>query len=277
MSKKKKPNRRLRSLPPLGWLDQLLYWSAMTLIAVGTLGYFLAFLYHNTSAFHKVPLVACSFDYLWGILFPLAWSLCAFVQILLGPYRKRVPLFGRKDISYGPPVYRPVYPLFRKGYPKPAATKRSQLPIALISLLFCLFMYSLSFYGRTSLHPDGSLTQYGPFNYISTTYAPEQISRVTLETFDYHDRLQENWHCRFVIQTDDGKRHTFADYDFSPTTPNWRDPDWTAEYRAMLAIKETYGSHVTVDTTNLQTFVEWEDLSSEETELLFRLFGIDPP
>ena len=277
MSKKKKTKKRPRSLPPLGLLDRLLYWSAMALIVIGMLGSILAFLYHNTSAFHKEPLTACSFDYLWGLLFPLVWSLFAFVQILLGPYRKRIPLFGRKDVTYGPPVYRPVYPLFRKGHPKASTAKRHQLPIALISLLVCLFMYALSFYGRTSLHPDGSLTKYGPFNCVTTTYTPDQITNVTLETFTYPRRLREKWHCRFVIRTADGKHHRFTDYDFTPTTPNWRDPGWTTEYQAMLDMKEMYGSLVSTDTSDLHAFMEFEDLSPEETALLCKLFGIVSP
>ena len=116
-----------------------------------------------------------AFDYGEGTLHYLWLSillLFAGLIIVSGPYQQRLPVFGRADVTYGPPAYPRTYPLLMKNKPKfwkaPKKTAQKKKLIAILStalvVAFVFFCRDLSQFSlwkvRVAFRRDGEGIQF---------------------------------------------------------------------------------------------------------------------
>lgn len=172
----RKAKKRVHPMPKLGWADQLLYWVAIIACFAGAVvSVFFPLYYREALAKTNSEMIAYTegtgslhFVWLFLLLFFVGLVICA------GPYQHRLPVFGRKDIRYGPPAYPRVYPLLVKNKPKhwesPKAQARKKkltwigISALLASLLFCAAIYPRCLCGRYELLSDGTVTVYDADN-----------------------------------------------------------------------------------------------------------------
>lgn len=273
----RKAKKKIHPMPKLGWKDQILYWAGMLITGIG--GLFCLFFptyYRNTLAAGN-PLVL-SWDAGAGNLHSLwlyFWLFFACILILV-LYRKRIPIFGHSDIRYGPPAYPRVYPLLMKNKPqhwqgeiakKKAATRKWIIAGALLtSFLLCVALYPSSLANRYELLKDGTVVSFDSHNRQKARYAISDIETVCLDT----ERTRRTWHARITIRFSDDEH---CDFSIKSFADNWTD----ALYIAQM-LKENYGPTFYIeDTQNLWRVVLYnKDMTSEETELLYQLFEVEP-
>lgn len=278
-----KAKKQVHPMPKLGWKDQLIYWIAMILTGgFSILGTFIVLLAQDDIAFSDSAVIARTAGQ--GNLFfigLITWCLIAFILILAGLYRKRIPIWGRSDIKYGPPAYPRVYPMIMKNKPKHWISsnelrkqKRMRLIVAallIITFLVSAVLFPLSFYGRAVLCNDGSIAVYNVRNQEIHHYLENEIASVELDTYYLHSRRgRGSWHIQFKISTTDSKLYNFAAHSFEGTD--------IQQLKTMLYVKEQlYKDLIFISgTENLQKVV-WDQYShTEEKALLYQLFELTP-
>lgn len=277
----RKAKKRLHPMPKLGFPDQCLYWLGMILTGGGSLAAMIApFILRDQIAFaddRAVAAISGKGELHWFWLF--LWLFIAFLIILAGPYQQRIPIFGRKDIKYGPPAYPRTYPLLMKNKPrhwvspKAQAAKKQNRRIlavaAILTLAFSLAMFPRCLYGREVLYTDGTVAVYNAGNRETAHYKFSDISEVELGTYYHRHRrsFSGTWYYRMTLRFSDGTEHRFSSGAFRG--------DMTQTLEAMLDLKERYGSLITISgTENLSKVVYDLDLTADEKAMLYRLFGI---
>lgn len=278
----RKAKKRVHPMPKLGWKDQLLYWSAMILTGGGSLSsLFIVLLIQDAIAFADERVVANTVGSgFLNMFYLMTWLMVAFVLIVTTPYQNRFPVFGRTDIKYGPPAYPRVYPLLMKNKPQywvspkeTARKKKCRIIIAavlLVTFLFSLAMFPLSFYGRSVLHRDGTVVVYDELNRETAVYGIRDISAVRLDTYRSSGGRYSSgdWYAEMVVEFSDGERCRFAVHSF--------DGDDIHRLETMLFMKVQYGTLVSIEgTENLQKVVRDQHLDEAEQELLHQLFSLD--
>lgn len=277
--KSKKVKKRPHPMPKLGFADQCVYWTAMILTGGGSLAVMVLWIIlSDRVAFADDRVVAAiggrgQLNWFWLFL----WLFLAFLIILAGPWQHRFPIFGRKDIKYGPPAYPWTYPLLMKNKPRhwvsprvQANTKKARriaIAAAALTLAFSLAMFPRSLYGRSVLLRDGTVTVYSPGNQETAHYKFSEITAVELDTH-YHRRRKScsgNWYVSMVVRFSDGTDFSFPSGSFSG--------DWEQTLRTMLEMKARYGGLVTIaGTEDLPELVYHQELTPEAEALLYELF-----
>lgn len=277
-----KARKRVHPMPKLGWKDQIVYWIAMILTGgFSILGGYIVLLTQDYIAFSDPAVIARTkgqgnLYFIWLLL----WCLVVFILILAGLYRRRIPIWGRSDIKYGPPAYPRVYPIFTKNKPKHWVSpkelhrkKRMQFIVAvllIISFFVCAVLFPLSFYGRAVLCNDGSITVYNAHNQEIHHYLKNEILSVELDTYYSSSRRGGRWHIHFKIRTTDSKSYNFAAHSFDGTD--------IQQLQTMLYVKDRLFKDLILisGTENLQKVV-WDQYSrTEEKALLYQLFDLTP-
>lgn len=214
MAKKK----RKAKMPALSTLDKAIYILLFLIALVLIYGVFgAALLIAKKIAFADGDVIA--FREHAGIFWVLPLILT--LMVLLGggidkAYIAKLPIFGRRDITYGPPKWDNVYPLFRKGRPKkalrPAEKKYRRFSAALLAawLGLCVAVTPLAVYGRDCLYTDGSIRIYNVWNVETDRYRADDMAALIFET--YHD--DGEWGPGVTVELQNGKRVWFADYNF---------------------------------------------------------------
>lgn len=276
----RKAKKRLHPMPKLGFADQCLYWLAMLLTGGGSLAAIIVpILLRSEIAFADERVVA--FNERRGVgndLYLFAWLFIVLLAIAGGPYQQRRPIFGRRGVKYGPPAYPRIYPLLMKDKPKHWVSPKAQAnqkklrlfltALALVTLLFSIAMFPRSLYGREVLYRDGTVAVYSPGNREEEHYKFSEITSVELETYYRRRRrtFSGSWNVRMTLHTADGEDFYFSSGSFSG--------GWTQTLESMLALKERYGSLVTISgTENLSRVIHDKSLSAAEAALLYQLFG----
>ena len=277
-----KAKKRVHPMPKLGWKDQIIYWIAMILTGgFSILGAFIVLLAQDGIAFSDPTVIARTVGqgnsyFIWLLL----WCLIAFILIFAGLYQKRIPIWGRSDIKYGPPAYPRVYPIFMKNKPKHWVSpkelhkqKQVRLIVAVLlltTLLVCAALFPLSFYGRAVLCNDGSITVYNAHNQEIHHYLKNEIVSVELDTYRSSSRSGGSWHIHFKINTTDSKSYNFAAHSFEGTD--------VQQLQTMLYVKEQlYKDLISISgTENLQKVVLDQYSHAEEKALLYQLFEPTP-
>lgn len=275
----KKAKKKLHPMPKLGWKDQLLYWTVFILTGAGSLvSLFFPIYYRWTLSVGADNVISYAdgkgnANALWLAL----WLFVVWLIVFAGFYQKRYPIFGRKDIKYGPPAYPRVYPLLMKNKPQywvsPKKIARNRklaviVPCVLVcTLMFSIAMYPRSLYGRYELLRSGSVVEYDTRNQIAEEYHLGQIESVSLGTHRTSGGRYSSgsWYASFAITFTDGKRCSFS---IRPMGESWTEAIATAQQ-----LKQIYGDLLHIEgQDDLWKVVLDTDMTEEEAQMLYRLY-----
>lgn len=278
----RKAKKKIHQMPPLSFVDKLIYWTVMALQVVFFLALmFGALLLREKIAFSDETVVAASEHIsLWWMIVP-SFSLLIVVIPWGRWYQDRRPLFGRRNFKYGPPAWPRTYPLLMKNKPPVWVSERKkkekrQFAIAMIVVLLLSFIpYPWSLYGRDCLRDDGSIVQYNMFNRQIREFQSGQIAEIKIRTFKYSTGGQYNWgSCwgvEMVFKTDSGKKYCFDSREFRS------DREAEIEYWLswMFQIKGRYDPDlIRYDgVKHLKSVIAYQSLNQEEVQLLYQLFN----
>lgn len=279
---KKKSNR----MPPLSFLDHVIYWIVFFLGAVVVFGGVTGFLLLRKHLAFADQTVIAVYERA-GVLWVLP-SWIYLLLLLLIPwvmwYENKRPIFGIRGFQYGPPKWAKVYPLFMKNKPYEWISENAKknrkfnrkLGALLLLVLFALTCIPLPFsiFGRETLHEDHSVSRYNAINREVAHYDAEDVQTVTFETYRYYRgrySIVPPWSVKIVLTMSDGAKYTFHARDFSGN--DMQDVRfWLLE---MLRIKDSFSAEqIVVDgVKNLGLVINDQSLNEKEAELLYELFA----
>ena len=276
-----KVKKRVHKMPPLSFIDSLIYWLGFLMLIVASFALVLLPIYlRHVIAFADSAVVAAD-DHI--SMFWMMVPLFTFFAMTFIPwyqlYQSRRPVFGIKNFKYGPPAWPKIYPLFMKNKPyvfisDRAKKSRKKIAVFLLGILLVSSIpFPWSLYGRDCLKRDGSIVQYNMFNVQTHDFAPRNFKEIRFETYHYKpSRYSATTHCgvQVVYTTESGKKYTFDHKMFRKDTPS--DPRyWLA---AMANIKRRYNPSVIryegID--DLDKVIADQKMTEEEQMLLYQLF-----
>ena len=275
----KKAKKKMHRMPPLSVADKIIYWTAFVLLwliffamSIGTiyLRKVIAFADESVAAAYE------NISFILSVFSSLTFHLTTLIVWFL-LYEARRPILGKRNFKYGPPGWPKVYPLFMKNKPYVFVSEREKknrrviAAILVAVLLLSLILWPLSLCGRTCLHSDGSITQYNMFNKQMEEYSADQIEKIQLETCRFrHDLVSSG--VSITLFTKNGNKHFFTNREFRKGSQA-DDRDWIA---AMLDIKNQFDPGIVYcdETEKLKYVVMQQNLTAEETQLLYELFGL---
>lgn len=278
----RKAKKRLHQMPPLSFVDNLIYWAIFVLLCVAYFVLLLGPLYlRHKIAFSDTAVIAVEDNAsTWWLIVPwMTFFLMTFI-LWLQPYEKRIPIFGRRNFKYGPPAWPKVYPLFMKNKPpvwvsERKKKERKQIAVILLVVLLVSFIpFPWSLYGRDCLNYDGSIVQYNMFNRQTHEFTSGDIADIEIETFRYSTgryNTKRHWGVQMVFKTDSGKKYTFEHRDFRSDTHS--ETIYWLEW--MLNIIKRYDPSIIHNDglEDLERVIADRDLSQEEVQKLHQLFG----
>lgn len=283
MAKKKKKARK-PIMPPLSFLDKSIYIALIVIdiivcFAFAVLGDIVK--YHI--AFHDSAVIA-SRDTIGGLLiipFLLFLLLFGFIPIIdrLGA---KTPIFGKKGVTYGPPLYDKKYPLFMKNKPsvyvKPSEKKwqKTKRILVFAVLIITLIPVGFSICGRQCLTRNTTLEKYNAVNIKTAEYALDEIKSVTFRAY-YRPNISLKsatgyWTVSVKFTTDNNKKFQFDFSDFSP----YGNVSYADTLHLLLDVKSKLPPERIeyIGTDNLDIVAENKGFDEKETELLYKLFDL---
>lgn len=277
-----KARKKIHPMPPLSVLDLTIYWSFFILSLFIAFGLFFGGIALNYRIRFSDPTTLATLNHVSNSLSSLAafgFAASAFLPLIYH-YKKRKPIFGRRNFRYGPPAWPREYPLFMRNKPHFFGEKKKRIGLqifffSLVLLSLVQFPFSLS--ARTCLQKDGSIQIYNAVNRLTEEYKAEEISSVRL----YCSRAiftrsgSRKWTVRSVITCADGETFYFNSdtYEnaFGGEPQNWLE--------GMLQIKSCYPHtrYIYENTDKLPGVIQDLELNREEAEILYTLFDIERP
>lgn len=273
----RKAKKRVHPMPKLGWKDLCLYWFLIIMCFGGALvSAFFPDYYRSKLVEANVNAVTYTsgngmLHFLWltMLLFIMSIVICA------GPYQRRYPVFGRKDVRYGPPAYPRIYPLLMKNKPKhwkgkneTARKKRAVIISAVVLsalLVFSLAIYPRSIYGRYELLQDGTVIVFDSHNRQTEHYSMDEITAVCLDTQIAGGKHSSRWRALLKITFTDGESCRFSIMTLGD--------DWTQAIQKAHQLKAYYGSLVSIEgAEDLWKVARDADMTEEEKMQLFDLY-----
>lgn len=278
----RKAKRRIHKMPPLSFVDQMIYWTAMLILCVMYIALLLGpLMLRKKIAFADEAVIAKTDNasLMWLIV---PWLTFFFMTAIpwLEFYQDRKPIFGRKNFKYGPPAWPKVYPLFMKNKPyvwvsKRTVENRKKIAGILLAVLVISFIpFPWSLYGRDCLYRDGSIRQYNMFDCQVRDFSSEQIAEVEFEAYEHRagrHSIRMIWDVQVHLTTDSGKTYTF-DYSEFREDVEGMPPYWLT---AMLELKSCYapGTVTYTGVEGLYSVIDDNNLNVEEAILLHQLFA----
>ena len=180
-------------MPPLSFVDKLIYWTIFLLLAGCYLVLIFGPLYlRDRIAFSEETVLAAEahVSIMWLGVPWMTFFLMTFI-LWNQPYQDRKPIFGLKNFKYGPPAWPKVYPLFMKNKPyvwvsERKKKERKQIAVVLLVVLLLSFVpFPWSLYGRDCLLHDGGIAEYSMFNNRTEEFASGEIAQIQIETYRY--------------------------------------------------------------------------------------------
>lgn len=278
MAKKKKKERKNNKMPPLHWVDKLIYLVTIAIL-IGILVFLslFPFLGADNIIFRENHFVIAIQENtsLWFL--PACFMLLIFIAMLCDAYKSRYPIFGIPNFIYGPSKYPRIYPLFAKEKPK-----KKHMPLwfwltSIALVLALLAIYPLCIYGGERLHQDGTIHKYNALNKEIAEYGTEEITHVQIFVQKYTSSSHRNklgflfphYRIAMSLTTVDGKTRTYSSNEFHGSTRT----EWLQQ---MLQLKQCYPSDIiTYDTTYMQKMWDDKEFSEEEIQLINRLFDLE--
>ena len=263
-------------MPKLGWQDHLLYSIVCTLTYAGAIALiFIPGYLQERNAFSYEEVVACNSgpgNMNW--LFLCIWLLMVCVMITC-EYANRFPIFGNKNVRYGPPGYPRVYPVFMKNKPKHWVSQQEQakkkrrrnwIIIALVStFLLSVFAFCLSIRGREVLLYNGAVQVYNGWDRQKKEYKHSEIEKIILKTYLFRYRSSSKWEVEMEIHLQDGEIYEYDHTSFRG--------DKKQQLQEMLRMKERYANLLVIEgTENLRGVIIDQHFDEAEQLLLYELF-----
>ncbi len=274
-------------MPALSLLDKCLYNISFLLVfAVGVALALLYMLLCDYIAWSDPDTLAYVHRMNGFLVAPAILYFCvSCVIVLYAQKKKRRPIFGKKGVNYGPPLWEDIYPVFSKcsarSHPRkkmPSVeikTRRRNIAlwIGVFCLLLCLVPFSIL--GRKTVDTSGDFYIFNALGKQTECYTHEDIFSVLIEC----DREVENihsdiwwlpmgydWHCRILVTMEDGETFRFSLGNFVGEN--------LAGLRGMLFLKslvpkENIECRLDGD---LEKLVQEYRMNEEETALLYELF-----
>lgn len=270
MAKKKK--RRIQT-PSLSSFDKGIYYVSITVfLLAGTFFYPAIIGGYRRQLFQNDNILAISgFEALLVVLgLALGGGLALLMFCLL---QKKQPIFGKYNITYGPPQWKPVYPLFSKQFWHNAAKNKKRMitacSIALLILLIAPILTCLCLQPRKCLHDDGSITVYNCLNENTATYEVSDVEKVRIYTRVFSRKGADDCGIELEFTTNDGESFWFAYKDFRAGDDKVR-----GSIAGALHIKSLFDPDVIVleEQVDIQDVIDSMNLSEQEIELLYELF-----
>ena len=275
--KPKKPPLSHRPMPKLGWQDNLIYGVLSVLLFVLAMcPLLLPILLKEAVSFRDPQVVAfAGTGDLWGLI-PMFFLFMLTIIFMAVYWGQRYPIFGRKDISYGPPGYPSIYPLLWKNKPQIRRSQkeaeqdkketRTMVVVLTAVLVVTLALGALAYCGRETLCRDGTVVVYNSFNRETDNRTPEELSAARVDTYTYKNRRSpRGYSVELNLKFQDGSTCRFV-------LGNFRGDDLEA-LQTLLTLKEGYGSLFQVGDTTYLREVAWDmHLTPEEETLLYQLF-----
>ncbi len=193
--------------------------------------------------------------------------------------RKKQPIFGKACIKYGPPQWKPVYPLVSKQFWTTLFSNKRHLGIGVLCVLVLVFVVvsvtSLGLPPRECLYDDGSISVYNCFNQKTAEYHQSDVEKIRIYTRTYNNRRgPDDWGIEITISMEDGEDFFFSYRDFQTTDDKIR-----GSITGMYHIKTCFDpSMVILDgKENIQKVVRDMNLNQQEIELLYVVFDANEP
>lgn len=273
----RKAKKKLHRMPPLSFVDKLIYWFLMLLLCCIYFGMLIGDLILRDKIAFQDPTVVAKYDHaslLWLLVPWMTFFLMTFVLWLL-PYQARKPIFGLRSFKYGPPAYPKVYPLFMKNKPQVYVSERKKkekrgIALLLVVILLVSFIpLPWSLYGRTCLHSDGSIVRHNIFNRVTKEFSSGDIESVEIKAYHAkqgkHSRI---WTVQMKFTAESGRSFSYSFRDFRG--------DSTETLSAMLRVKSCY--HPSIITysgaENVGLVIGDRKLSPEAQAMLYELFNL---
>lgn len=274
MPKGKKKKQRRPQVPALSRGDKAIY---NVLAALSTVMGFVAlflFVWLQGMMTAEPGILAVSDNPLGGfVLWVYVFiHMCIFLDLKL----HKVHLFGRRDITYGPPKWKEAYPIFRK-HPK-VSRKPSELRwlhmkwIAyLAGWAVVLTICCMTFFPRQVWMMDGRVKVYDRSNQLIQHYSHGDIEQLCFETtWNRHGRgltARYSAELQVRIRMEDGTEILFSYRELHPS-------ERTLE--TMVDLKESLPDGVVSHRINTdyppEAVIRDNDYSPEEAALLRKLF-----
>lgn len=278
----RKAKKRMHEMPPLSFLDKLIYWTAFVLLCVAYGALVLGPMYLRNQIAFSNPAVIAAIDHFSTMWLMVPWLTFFLMTFLLwhGPYQKRIPIFGKRNFKYGPPAWPKIYPLFMKDKPhvwvsERAKKDRKRLAVILLIILLISFIpLPWSLYGRDCLRNDGSIVQYNMFNRETDVFTSGDIADLEIEAYRYTTgkyASKAHYGVRLIFRTDSGEKFIFAHRDFRSD----REFDTVYWLEWMLRIIERYDPGIIHcdGQEKLDRVITDRALSQKEVQKLYQLFG----
>ena len=278
MAKKKK--RRLQ-VPSLSALDTGIYAFLMVCaVAVGLFFYPMAIGQYRRSVYQDTHILAQDQP---GTVFLCLFGLAvggAIAMALDWLRRRKQPIFGKANIKYGPPQWKPVYPLLSKQFWKIFCANQKRLMIGVLCVLvFAVLVVSVTALGLPPgerLYDDGRICVYNSFREKTREYGPADLAEIRISTCSYSGWRggYRTWGIEMEILMADGAKFAFSNREFHN-----EDENIHGAIGGMTQIKAIFDPGIiTVSGKEaLAKAVRDMNLNREETELLYRLFDAGEP
>jgi hypothetical protein len=278
MPKGRKKKQRRPQVPALSRGDKAIYNVLMVLSPVVGWGCMVLWVEMQNRLAAKPGVMAVSAPKESGILAFV--YLFLHVAFFLELKQKKVHLFGRTDITYGPPKWQAAYPIFRK-HPKVERKPGEKRKLwrnwtAYIAVwLVILVVLALSFYPRKLWMTDGSVKVYDCTNQLTQVYTPEDIEQLRFETTwrkrGRGFRAQNQAVLQIRLWMEDGR-----EFRFNYQNLNLSEMERLEELEAMVALKESLPdgtvSHLIDKEYPPENVILDNDYTPEEAALLYQLF-----
>lgn len=280
MAKQRKKEKKHKApMPPLSTLDRFIYITLMVIsfIACFILGVLLDVIKHLI-AFSDKTVIAYegTIADLLFLPFLIFILLFGFISLSSCMYSK-TPIFGKKGITYGPPMYKAKYPLFMKNKPavyvKPSEKQWHKTKCVLILgiLILTLIPLGFSFCGRKCLTDDITLKRYNAVNIKRAEYTIDEIDSTTLKAYYRLGGRHSYWTVCIKFTTNNNKHFEFDYSDFKPIGEGAH----TETLNILLDIKSKLNpeniEYVGID--NLEDVAKEKSLNEKESEMLYKLFN----
>lgn len=280
---RKKKKKREAPMPPLSTLDRVIYITLMVInfIVCFTLGVLLDVIKHLI-AFSDTAVVAYegTIADLLFLPFLIFILLFGFISLSSCMYSK-TPIFGKKGITYGPPLYKAKYPIFMRNKPavyiKPSEKqwRKTKGVLILGILILTLIPFAFSICGRKCLTDDVTIQRYNVINIKRAEYETTDIESVTIRAY-YHTIINlkssiSYWTVRMEFTTEDNKDFRF---DFSDFRSSNKDTS-TAMLNKLLDVKSQLNPDIIeyIGTDKLQFVADDKGFDEKETQMLYELFN----
>ena len=273
----RKAKKKMHRMPPLSFVDKLIYWFLMALLIAAYFALLIGVLMLRDKIAFWDSTVVAKYDHaslLWMLVPWMTFFLMTFI-LWLQPYQDRKPIFGLRNFKYGPPAWPKVYPLLMKNKPpvytseRKKKEKRSVALLLTVILLVSFIPLPWSLYGRSCLHSDGSIVRHNMFNQVTQEFSEHDIESLEIEAFHTKQgKGRRIWTVRMKFTTESGRNFHFALRDFRGNA--------TEILSAMLQVKSCYHPSIITysGTEHVGGVLSERAFNAEERLMLYELFNL---